>query len=138
MEMWLRLATTGNVACTSNVQAVRRCHELQLTNTYRGAPARDFIARDDAFSSFFRYEGRNLPKAKRLHRTAKQALARDAIWEALTLNDQRDERRQELVEFALDVAPETAIPRVLKRIFTMEDSARYLSKFVKDKIKRHG
>ena len=39
LNMWLRLATRGNVAETSNVQAIRRMHPQQLSQMYRDNPA---------------------------------------------------------------------------------------------------
>ena len=57
MNMWLRLATRGNVAETSAVQGIRRLHPGQMTQPYREAPVKDLVEHLNNFEHFFRHEG---------------------------------------------------------------------------------
>ncbi len=80
LELWLRLATIGDIASTTAAQAIRRVHKAQATNSYTEFIVPDLIEREAAFNSFFTHEGGSLPAAKHLHRRARQRLADQAYW----------------------------------------------------------
>lgn len=86
LEMWLRLATTGDVAETNRIQAVRRIHDHQMTTQFKseGVQVRDFIEREAAFESFFRNEGRDLNNARALSSQVRRGLAEHAYWSAIS------------------------------------------------------
>ena len=63
MNMWLRLATRGNVAETSAVQGIRRMHPEQSSKLY--SPFMDLVAHWNNFQDFFRHEGARLSKERR-------------------------------------------------------------------------
>ena len=84
LELWLRLATIGDIASTTAVQGIRRKHGAQATNSYTESILPDVIEREAAFNSFFMHEGRFLPAAKHLHRRARQQLADQAYWWGLS------------------------------------------------------
>lgn len=64
MNMWLRLATRGNVAETSAVQGIRRLHPAQMTQFYRNAPVMDLVEHLNNFEHFFQHEGAEIPSAQ--------------------------------------------------------------------------
>lgn len=84
MEMWLRLATVGDVADTLAVQAIRRVHPLQSSEQYRSQQVRDLVERERALESFFANEGRSLPNAGQLLEYARCGLGENAYWSALS------------------------------------------------------
>jgi glycosyltransferase involved in cell wall biosynthesis len=84
LDMWLRLATVGNVAYTSAVQAFRRLHASQATRHYTDVPVRDFVERERAYACFFEAEGRTLAHSTRLHRQARSGLVGQAYWSGLS------------------------------------------------------
>lgn len=86
LEMWLRLATLGSVAATSETQAVRRIHAGQMTNQFKSAEAqvRDFFEREKAFESFFAHEGCSIPDRYGAMRRVRHGLAEHAYWSALS------------------------------------------------------
>jgi Glycosyl transferase family 2 len=65
MNMWLRLATLGEVAETSAVQGIRRVHPGQMTQSYRDTPVMDLVEHLTNFEHFFRHEGAHLPIERR-------------------------------------------------------------------------
>jgi len=120
-EIWLRLATVGDVARTTAVQGIRRVHTQQLTEAYRVDPTRGFAALHTAFQSFFAHEGNLLPNARRLDRIAKQNLAKKALWYGLFRLAESDERNgKEVVQFALSLDPAVTVPRLLRRIWQFD------------------
>jgi glycosyltransferase involved in cell wall biosynthesis len=84
LEMWLRLATLGGVACMSDVQAVRRYHGGQMSVHYQSRQVRDFVEREKAFMSFFDNEGRQLPDAAILMAQVRNGLGQQAYWSAIS------------------------------------------------------
>jgi glycosyltransferase involved in cell wall biosynthesis len=120
-EMWLRLATAGDVAYTAAVQGIRRIHGQQLTAAYRADPARDVAARQAAFLSFFSNEGHVIPDAKRLHRMAQRNLAKHALWDGLRcLGDGDEGSGNACLKFAFALAPAATIPRFLKNVWRLD------------------
>jgi glycosyltransferase involved in cell wall biosynthesis len=84
LEMWLRLATLGDVASIRVPQAVRRYHESRMSNQYQGVQVRDFREREAAFESFFANEGRAVAGSERLLAEARRGLGEHAYWSALS------------------------------------------------------
>lgn len=84
MELWMRLALVGDVASTASIQAARRLHPRQDTNTYMDFLVRDVIERAKAFDCFFAHEGAALPDAQRLHAMARRQLADQSYWSGLS------------------------------------------------------
>ncbi len=106
MEMWLRLASVGDVAHTHAVQAVRRVHPLEHSEHYRSFQVRDFIERERTFESFFENEGRSLPDASQLLECARLGLGEHAYWSALShLVRRRPAAASELVKFSMARRP---------------------------------
>ncbi|WP_269930501.1 glycosyltransferase family 2 protein [Aminobacter sp. HY435] len=84
LEMWLRLATAGNVARISEVQAIRRYHDTRMSVHYQSRQARDFIERERAFKSFFDHEGRRLADVEALAADVRRGLGQHAYWSAVS------------------------------------------------------
>ena len=84
LEMWLRLASVGDVANISRMQGIRRIHELQMSSDYRNRMVRDFTEREAAFKSFFANEGRSVRGADKLLEQAVDSLAEHAYWSAVS------------------------------------------------------
>ena len=106
MEMWLRLASVGDVAHNPAVQAIRRVHPLQHSEQYRSFQARDFIERERTFESFFANEGRSLPDAPQLLERARLGLGEHPYWSAVShLVRSRPAAAWALLEFSLARRP---------------------------------
>jgi glycosyltransferase involved in cell wall biosynthesis len=84
LEMWLRLATAGSVACLKSVQAIRRYHSDRMSVHYQSEQTRDFIERERAFVSFFAHEGRALIGAEAMLADARVGLGEHAYWSAVS------------------------------------------------------
>ncbi|MFZ1105902.1 MAG: glycosyltransferase family A protein [Hyphomicrobiaceae bacterium] len=84
LEMWLRLASVGDVGSISTVQGVRRIHSLQMSEDYRSNMVRDFTEREAAFVSFFSNEGRFVPGADAMLKLAVRRLGEHAYWSAVS------------------------------------------------------
>ncbi|WP_157017467.1 glycosyltransferase family 2 protein [Mesorhizobium xinjiangense] len=84
LEMWLRLATAGDVACIRTVQAVRRYHNDRHSVSYQAVQLRDFRERERAFESFFDHEGAAIAEAHALLAQARHGLGEHAYWSALS------------------------------------------------------
>lgn len=121
VEMWLRLATTGDVASTTAVQSVRRLHGQQLTAGYRNAPLRMFTAELAAFESFFDNEGASHPEAGALRRQVRRMLAKSALYYGLSLMREGDDKNgSDLVKFSLRSWPSFTLPRLAKNIWSLD------------------
>lgn len=83
LEMWLRLASAGSVACIRAVQAVRRYHSSRMSVHYQSVQVRDFIERERAFESFFANEGGIIADADLLMAEARSGLGEHAYWSAI-------------------------------------------------------
>lgn len=79
VNMWLRLATFGQVAETEAVQAIRRRHPSQLSEFYRGKLICDFVELYNNFDHFFRNEGALIQDSRDARRTAKRKIASNAF-----------------------------------------------------------
>ncbi|OHV81844.1 glycosyltransferase [Ensifer sp. LCM 4579] len=82
LEMWLRLATLGDVASIKIPQAIRRYHASRMSVDYQ--QLRDFTEREAAFESFFAHEGRAIPDAELLMAKARRGLGEHAYWSAIS------------------------------------------------------
>ena len=80
VEMWLRLARFGGVARTPVVQGIRRVHPHQLTRYFDAAFVRDCEQRLSAYKCFFSGDGKSVPNAQALYRSAERSLASKAYW----------------------------------------------------------
>ena len=76
MEMWLRLATVGDVAETALIQGIRRIHATNMSKLQYGRPIDDFQQLVAAFDSFFENEGQTLENFKDLWALTRVRLAR--------------------------------------------------------------
>lgn len=83
LEMWLRLASAGSVACIRTVQAVRRYHASRMSVHYQSVQVRDFVERERAFESFFANEGGFIARADLLMAEARRGLGEHAYWSAI-------------------------------------------------------
>lgn len=84
VELWLRLATLGKVACSGQRQAGQRYHADRASNYYTDRIERDFLEREAAFKSFFLHEGRVLGNRASLRAHAKRSLAAHAYWSSVS------------------------------------------------------
>lgn len=84
LEMWLRLATLGDVARLNDVQATRRYHAARMSTYYQDVQERDFRERERAFESFFAHEGAAYADRARLLRAATRGLAEHAYWSGVS------------------------------------------------------
>jgi glycosyltransferase involved in cell wall biosynthesis len=110
LEMWLRLASAGDVGSISTVQGIRRIHGLQMSAGYRSNMVRDFTEREAAFVSFFRTEGASVPGADAMLKLARRRLGEHAYWSAVShlfRGHARD--AAQLLEFCLRRRPSAAI-----------------------------
>jgi glycosyltransferase involved in cell wall biosynthesis len=84
LEMWLRLANVGSVACIRTTQAVRRYHASRMSVHYQSDQVHDFVERERAFESFFANEGRTIADADLLMAEARSGLGEHAYWSAIS------------------------------------------------------
>jgi glycosyltransferase involved in cell wall biosynthesis len=84
LEMWLRLATIGDVVSIRAPQAIRRYHPTRMSNHYQSVQVRDFVERERAFESFFENEGGRIPDAHVLLAEARRGLGEHAYWSAVS------------------------------------------------------
>jgi glycosyltransferase involved in cell wall biosynthesis len=132
LEMWLRLASTGDVARTSAVQAVRRLHGSQLSEAYRRAAVHSYDQRYKAFASFFEHEGRSVPNAKSMRRQVRSKLAKEALWFGLwSIKQGNEEGGARLVEFALRLAPSVTAPRLARSVWELDRPLSRLADFAR-------
>jgi glycosyltransferase involved in cell wall biosynthesis len=110
LEMWLRLASVGDVGRISAVQGIRRIHGLQMSEAYRSNMVRDFAEREAAFVSFFSNEGRFVPDADAMLKLASRRLGEHAYWSAVShlLRGHAGDAAQ-LIRFCLNRRPSAAL-----------------------------
>ena len=75
LEMWLRLASVGEVGETPLIQGIRRLHGANMSMTEFAHPIADFRQLSRAFDTFFHGEGRGLDDYKELWGLARSRLA---------------------------------------------------------------
>jgi glycosyltransferase involved in cell wall biosynthesis len=91
MEMWLRIAAHGDVACLRTTQAYYRTHGENMSVGFVGL--RDLGERKAAFDSFFKEYGAELSETSQLVILAQRRLAETAFWRASGAFDQRQSER---------------------------------------------
>jgi glycosyltransferase involved in cell wall biosynthesis len=132
LEMWLRLASAGDVARTSAIHGIRRLHGSQVSEAYREIPLYLFTQRHEAFASFFQHEGRSMPNAKSLNRLVRTKLAKEALWSGLWLvKHGNEEEGAKLVEFALRLAPTVTVPRLAKGVWNLDRPLNRVADFTR-------
>jgi len=82
LEMALRLGCMGSVVCLHAALAIQRTHAANLSNVLWEDRLKDLREQQAAFDSFFRREGRNIPRSFELHRIATRRTAETAFWSA--------------------------------------------------------
>ena len=82
-EMYLRLASVGNVASTNRVLGIRRMHPDQLSGAHIKDRVADFVDHEAAFGSFFANEGRVLDDAADLQALSRRKMGDYAYWYAM-------------------------------------------------------
>lgn len=75
MNMWLRLATLGDVAETDAVQGIRRLHPAQITEFYRHSAVNELIDHLESFNNFYVNEGSHLPNSAIEHQRVARKVA---------------------------------------------------------------
>jgi glycosyltransferase involved in cell wall biosynthesis len=132
LEMWLRLATLGDVAEANTPQGIRRVHRAQASDAYREIPARDFAERMAAFESFFANEGAALAQKRQLRGMVKKAIGEEVFWYGLGRHREGDRANAALcIRYGLALYPVANAPRLLKWLLSGEvslhDARLYLS-----------
>ena len=79
LNMWLRLATLGNVAETEAIQGIRRRHANQLSEFYRDRLVCDFMELSNNFEHFFSNEGGSIQGSNDARRAATRKIASNAL-----------------------------------------------------------
>lgn len=108
MEMWLRIAAVSDVGRVDGPdQALHREHAGSMSNTY--GKLVDLVERRTVFDTLFSGVGRRMRLATELHRTARSALADEALELACRAYDRGRTGTvdvQKYIDFALDTCPE--------------------------------
>lgn len=80
LEMWLRVATYGDVAVTDEVQGFYRVHNLNASAGTRERLGPELIGVREAFESYFDIETRNGKDVESLRQLVHQSIAERAYW----------------------------------------------------------
>ena len=83
LEMWLRLASLGDVAETALIQGIKRVHGTNMSVAQFGTTIADFKQLNAAFESFFQNEGCNLENYMALRSLSRTRLAERIFWQGL-------------------------------------------------------
>jgi GT2 family glycosyltransferase len=129
-EMWLRLATLGDVAKGDVQQAIRRVHGLQASEPFRAVPVRDFVERVAALESFFAHEGRVVLGGAEMLRGAKDVIALEAFWYGRGRHREGDFANAELcIAYGMTLRPLQIGPRLIKWLCSGDVSIRQARKY---------
>jgi hypothetical protein len=79
-EMYLRLATFGDVASTNRVLGIRRLHQAQISKPYDEYRVLDFKEHELGFASFFAHEGATMADAKELEALSRRRSGDYSYW----------------------------------------------------------
>jgi hypothetical protein len=116
MEMWLRLASVGDVIQDrGDYAAFTRVSPASMSAVAESSMIRVLEIRRDAFSAWHEYADELVPGADALLARAHNTLARAAMSRAYTAfmsNPDGDDEPDIMCKFALDLAPDWATPRV--------------------------
>ncbi len=120
LEMWLRLATLGEVVRIGATQALRRYHESRMSVHFE-TQARDFRERERAFESFFANEGMSIGEAPELLAQARRGLGEHAYWSAVSnLVQGRWTTAAELLALSRRWRPDAALLPPFRWLLTMD------------------
>ncbi|WP_082520334.1 glycosyltransferase family 2 protein [Rhizobium sp. Root482] len=108
LEMWLRIATTGNVASTEAIQAVARVHANNRSASV-GTTHRWNMEFEAAYRAFFSGLGAGMPGSDRLLKTAMRSIADRSYWCGIRALWQREAGAGELLRHAIRLHPACAI-----------------------------
>ena len=133
LEMWLRLATLGDVASTQSVQAIRRIHSGQKSEQFRNSQLRDFREREAAFASFFAHEGKDWLQSSELMQQVRLGLGKHAYWSALS-HYYRGRRRvaAELMDFSRERRGKTGLLPPLDWLLHMDHPVKRLRQILRE------
>lgn len=135
LEMWLRLATVGDVAEANTPQGIRRVHGAQASEAYREVPARDFVERVAAFDSFFATEGAAMAGARDMLHLVKKTIGEEVFWYGRGRHREGDRANAALcIKYGLELYPLANVPRLLKWLMSgeasLQEAGLYLSTLV--------
>jgi hypothetical protein len=135
LEMWLRLATLGDVAEANMPQGIRRVHASQASEPYREVPVRDFAERVAAFRSFFAHEGSTMPDARDLLGIVRKTIGEEIFWYGLGRHREGDAANAvRCINYGLRLYPLANGPRLAKWLLSGElslhEAGLYLSAVV--------
>lgn len=135
VEMWMRLACSGNVARLDCVQVLARIHagnqSAAVTNVHQWN-----LEMEKAFESFFGSEGRTLEEADRLYKLARESLAARAYWCAVSHFLRGEPGVRELLGFAFTRRPSLAILPPLGRLLSRRDANQRIVATLRDTFTR--
>ncbi len=116
LELWLRLASVGDVGVIDEYQACKRTHSANMQHAYVRAEVGDLLQRQSAFERFFEFDGTDAKRSEQRKRWADEALAMDAFWRSVSAFDRGDlERHLQLLDIARTLNPAlTARPEWLR------------------------
>jgi len=106
VELWLRLASHGDVGEIDADQAYYRLHDSNMHSTLAPSTLRSLEHWSAAFDAFFRHDGRQLENRAELQRAGFASLANMALLAVYAPTDERDRRAPEgLLDFAVRMSP---------------------------------
>jgi glycosyltransferase involved in cell wall biosynthesis len=137
LEMWLRLASVGDVGSISTTQGIRRIHSLQMSEGYRSKMVRDFTEREAAFVSFFNNEGQSMPDADRLQKLVSRRLGEQAYWSTAShlLRGHIREAGQ-LLNFCLSRRPSVVVMPPIGWLFRMDRPLQRVVQVLREAMRR--
>lgn len=130
-EMWLRLATVGNVAGTAAIQGF--CGEISDVDAtgQRRLQRRHFEGLQEAFEQFFSHVGNSFPNWRALQKLARRQLSIAAFWygqSRMTLGDASN--GESCILFAISLDPVTALPRTFRQVAKRQLPLRKLGRYL--------
>jgi hypothetical protein len=117
LEMWLRLASYGQVARLGAVQGLYRQHVSNMSKEYYRQPISDFVQRWDAFEAFFNSHGHRLADGPVLRAETARTFARMALKQAEHhWQESRPEGTSSYLRFARRIRPSITKERAWRRL----------------------
>ncbi|NGO52928.1 glycosyltransferase family 2 protein [Allomesorhizobium camelthorni] len=137
LEMALRLATKGLVAQLRGPLVVQRMHTSNLSQSFWDDRLNDLTEREAVFNSFFSHEGRDIPGAEKMHRSAKRRLAETAFWSAVS-HAVRGRAREgsEIFKFGLNLSPASML-MPLGHLYRSEGALKRATAVISETFGRH-
>lgn len=131
MEMWLRFAAHGALACINAVQAIYRLHHANMSNFYVG----DYQERKDAFDSFFAEYANHLPSAGILQAQSDRVLAESAFWTGIAqLCRGNVSGGRWLLGFAINLRPSLRFWPPIMRVAQKPDMYKHVRSVFRDSL----